>query len=110
MVAARMEGIMAVANTLFFNGEQEVEHGGWMNRREYASRFPDTQGIKASPSEYHVGHMPGTPWRDVNLTPVTRVIDYKKNPSLHKCDARCMNARGRSCECSCGGKNHGINA
>jgi len=25
----------------------------------------------------------------------------------HKCDARCTNARGHSCECSCGGKNHG---
>lgn len=24
-----------------------------------------------------------------------------------KCDARCTNARGHSCECSCGGKNHG---
>jgi len=23
------------------------------------------------------------------------------------CDARCMGARGHSCDCSCGGKNHG---
>jgi len=27
----------------------------------------------------------------------------------HKCDARCMNARGHNCECSCGGVNHGKN-
>ena len=25
----------------------------------------------------------------------------------HKCDARCMASRGPSCECSCGGANHG---
>jgi hypothetical protein len=26
------------------------------------------------------------------------------------CDARCTNARGHNCECSCGGKNHGMAA
>lgn len=25
----------------------------------------------------------------------------------HKCDARCTHARGGTCECSCGGANHG---
>ena len=25
----------------------------------------------------------------------------------HPCDARCMGARGPTCECSCGGANHG---
>lgn len=25
----------------------------------------------------------------------------------HKCDARCLNAKGHICECSCGGENHG---
>lgn len=28
------------------------------------------------------------------------------NPEV-KCDARCTGARGHSCECSCGGQNHG---
>lgn len=39
----------------------------------------------------------------------TRVVVRKSNPSMHECDARCMNATGRTmqCECSCGGKNHG---
>jgi len=27
--------------------------------------------------------------------------------SSHVCDARCMNAIGPNCECSCGGANHG---
>lgn len=37
----------------------------------------------------------------------SRKIEFKRNPSLHKCDARCLNAKGHQCECSCGGKNHG---
>jgi len=49
---------------------------------------------------------------DVNKVwlPVTRKIEYKSRPSLHKCDARCQNSTGHVCECSCGGKYHGINA
>lgn len=44
-----------------------------------------------------------------NFIPVERVINYSTRPSKHECDARCMNASGRTmnCECSCGGKNHG---
>jgi len=38
---------------------------------------------------------------------VERAIQRKRNPSMHKCDARCLNATGFQCECSCGGKNHG---
>lgn len=39
----------------------------------------------------------------------TRMVVRKSNPSRHECDARCVNATGRTmqCECSCGGKNHG---
>ena len=44
-----------------------------------------------------------------NWLPVTRVIAYKDKPSLHVCDARCENANGDTCECACGGTNHGIN-
>jgi hypothetical protein len=36
-----------------------------------------------------------------------RKIDYKKNPSLHKCGDKCRNAKGPNCECACGGHNHG---
>lgn len=41
------------------------------------------------------------------ILPATRRIEYKSNPSRHKCSARCMNATGHVCECECGGKNHG---
>lgn len=27
--------------------------------------------------------------------------------AVHKCDSRCLNARGHDCTCSCGGANHG---
>ncbi len=37
----------------------------------------------------------------------TRKVEYKRNPSKHKCGPRCLNATGFLCECECGGKNHG---
>jgi hypothetical protein len=40
--------------------------------------------------------------------PVARKIDYKNNPSLHVCNEKCMGASKYVCECSCGGKNHGV--
>jgi hypothetical protein len=33
-------------------------------------------------------------------------INGKYSPR-HRCDARCLNAMGPNCECSCGGENHG---
>lgn len=36
-----------------------------------------------------------------------RVIERKASPSNHKCDDRCISAKGHKCECSCGGHNHG---
>lgn len=32
-----------------------------------------------------------------------RRIERKTKPSNHKCDARCLSAKGVKCECSCGG-------
>lgn len=45
---------------------------------------------------------------DRDALPVTRRIEFKKNPKLHKCDARCQGATGKICECSCGGRFHGF--
>ncbi len=42
------------------------------------------------------------------LLPVTRAIEYKSRPSLHDCNAKCLNGKSTgTCECRCGGKNHG---
>lgn len=59
---------------------------------------PDTNG-PCEPWGYH-----NNQW-----IKVTRVIKYNAFGSKHECDARCMNASGRTmnCECSCGGINHG---
>jgi hypothetical protein len=45
----------------------------------------------------------------IGYVQVDRTIEYKRFPSRHECDARCINATGlvMKCECSCGGKNHG---
>jgi hypothetical protein len=38
---------------------------------------------------------------------VSRTICRAATPSNHKCGPRCLHAKGTSCECECGGKNHG---
>lgn len=52
----------------------------------------------------------GKGWQ--GYTAVERTVNYKARPSRHECDARCMNATGRTmnCECACGGRNHGRGA
>lgn len=48
----------------------------------------------------------GTTWKR-SWHRITRTIEYKSNPSRHECNAKCQSARGRICECSCNGRNHG---
>jgi hypothetical protein len=86
------------------NGETvQVEHPHGMDNAPYAAAFPGVKGRKYDSFSRFVGYRPGT--REV--LPVTRTIEFKNNPSLHVCSSKCMNATGKSCECSCGGKNHG---
>ncbi len=76
--------------------------------------FSDIEGITVQLSNVrHDGspytsakHFSGIAPTGERLT-CTRAIERKRNPSLHKCDARCTNAKGFRCECECGGKNHG---
>ena len=51
----------------------------------------------------------GLPEKDRTWS-ILRVISFKVNGSSHKCDARCLNAKGGNCDCSCGGKNHGLHS
>lgn len=52
-------------------------------------------------------------WNDFRCTTHPKYpIQYKElkgtfNPE-HKCDDRCTHAKGHTCDCSCGGANHGI--
>jgi hypothetical protein len=72
------------------------------------AQFIAIGGIKSKHNAYDSFHR-FAGYFNGQLFPVTRKIDYKKNPSLHKCDSRCQNATGHICECSCGGKHHGEN-
>lgn len=106
-----------MAKTLYFNGEIELTRIVGMNNVEFAKRFPGVKGRRfdgyAMQVGSPVGHasvfVAGEGWNHGPLLPVERIINFKSNPSRHECDARCMNATGRTmnCECSCGGKNHG---
>jgi hypothetical protein len=77
-----------------------------MPNATFAESFPSVTGIRYDSFRMMVAY------DDVNrrVLPVTRRVNYKKNPSKHVCDSRCINAKGRTmnCECSCGGKNHGV--
>ena len=49
-------------------------------------------------------------WTGESWIAITRTVQFKSNPSLHVCNAKCQSAKGHQCECSCGGKNHGRSA
>lgn len=82
---------------------------------KYFAGEKELTGIRIDAAGKRVGYadkaelffVAGKGWQ--GYTAVERVVNFKSNPSRHECDARCMNATGRTmnCECSCGGKNHG---
>lgn len=77
-----------------------------MKNAEFASTFGAIRARKFDSFAKLVGRA-----KDGRILPVTRVIEFKANPSLHICNAKCMNGNcnGR-CECRCGGANHGRGA
>lgn len=91
--------------TRFFNGTTELNYvfrvtnaefdriGGVPNKHNFVTRLTRLAG------RVETGREP--------TLPVTRKIYFADNASLHKCDARCRNAKGHDCQCSCGGANHG---
>lgn len=94
---------MATAVIKYYSSDIELKYAFGMKNKEFNEKYPGIKGIWYDSFSRYVGDTVSG-----QILPVTRIIDYKKNPSLHKCDARCQHAKGRVCECSCGGKNHGI--
>ena len=93
-----------MATFKYFSGELAVKDVHQMRNAAFEAAFPGMRGVRIDGFSKFVGHpLEGAD----SILPVTRVIEYKSNPSLHKCDARCRHAKGRSCECSCGGQFHG---
>ena len=76
-----------------------------MPNKEFAEKFPGTKGLRYDGYSMLVGYpMEGTG----SPLPVTRMIEFKAYPSHHECNTKCLNGRyNGTCECRCGGKNHG---
>jgi hypothetical protein len=99
---------MAIAKVKYFteiDGDIiELPRIDMIPNREFEALIPGVKGRRADSFSRYVGCLDLAGKQKV---PTFRTIEYKRNPSLHKCDARCQHAKGHSCECSCGGKNHG---
>lgn len=100
-----------MANVKYFSGTEQVFDPTSMDNKAVIATFGSLVGKKYDGYSRLVGFAKGTDSRDrmncVGAKPVTRVIQFKSNPSLHKCDSRCRHAKGGDCECSCGGQFHG---
>lgn len=78
-----------------------------MPNAEYSVRFPGIKGMRSDSFSMRVGYTAD----HRGPLPVQRVIAYKAFPSRHECNARCLNGRcDGTCECRCGGANHGLGA
>lgn len=87
----------------YYSGSSELQSVGWMPLSQLKIQWPSSKPIARAQLAL-VGKTSAGEQK-----PVTRYVEYKTdNPSRHRCDGRCMNATGHLCECSCGGKNHGI--
>ena len=100
-----------MGTTKYFSGAVELA-GFWpLSNARFAAI-----GGKPSKHNYYdsfnrlAGYILDDQRRAIAFMPVTRKIEYKSEPSLHVCNSRCRSANGHSCECSCGGANHGIDA
>jgi hypothetical protein len=78
--------------------------------REYPFNGPSYERTKWVPSDpfgrywtpSHLGIECVKHHGPISFTPING-----KYSAQHQCDARCLNALGPNCECSCGGENHG---
>jgi hypothetical protein len=46
--------------------------------------------------------------KESNPRPIDRIVEFRKTANPTVCNAKCRSARGPMCDCSCGGRNHGI--
>lgn len=74
-----------------------------MNNVWFDRKYPGVKAIRSDSFSKRCGRA-----ADGRILPVTRIIEYKARPSLHECNAKCLNGKHNGkCECLCGGKNHG---
>ena len=82
-----------------------------MRNSDFLAKFPDVKGKRYDSFSMMVMHSAEDKGKLLSehspILPVTRIVYYKTNGSKHKCGARCRNAKGPNCECSCNGESHG---
>jgi len=92
-----------MANIKYFNGTTELKPV-ILPTAEFNKTFPGVKGLNAG----WIGDKWAGRSADGRLLPVERMITYKQFPSRHECNAKCLNGKHNgTCECQCGGKNHG---
>ena len=95
--------------TRYFSGAVEVKGAFPLKRALVRAAFPAGKIKKFDGFSLLVGTVSGK-WDETNFLPVTRIVYHDENGSGHKCDSRCRCAKGRDCECSCGGEFHGVDS
>jgi hypothetical protein len=87
------------------NGEAvELKKPFGMLNKDFAARFPGVKGFRCDGFTMLAGYPEGS----CEPLPITRKIEYKAFPSKHECNTKCLNGKSTgTCECRCGGKNHG---
>ena len=91
--------------TKYFNGADELTSIWPVPNAEFMA----LGGEKSSSNQYDSFKRIVGKTSDGRVLPVQRKIEYKKFPSKHECNSKCVNGKHNgACECQCGGKNHGI--
>ena len=94
-----------MAKIRFFNGTDELTRITSVPNAKFAAMG----GVKSKANWYDSFHRIVGVSADGRLLPVERTITYKAFPSRHECNSKCMNGKiNGTCECQCGGKNHGL--
>lgn len=91
----------------YYHGRQELFGTYPRPRAEVRALWPTGPLKKFDDFQLLVGTASGR-INDRDWLPVTRIVCHNAAGSLHRCDSRCQSARGRNCECACGGQNHGV--
>lgn len=101
----RCNGEVVELSPSWENGTYIATEKGWILRLTLDGIESSTVKTVRSANQFAAGLCPNCGKQHF----ADRVISRPSNASNHKCDGRCLNARGKNCECSCKGKNHGAN-
>jgi hypothetical protein len=92
-----------IQKTLGFDGfaPEEAPSTARIEMRHFAAGGQRLRGVEIRGGRL-TGHDSGNTEHQVK-----RSIAYNLDGSRHRCNSSCQHAKGKHCECSCGGANHG---